>query len=60
MVVDKIQSIIDSAKGNLDLTFLPDSIKQQLLFTENNNNYSVGDYLKIMQSIPKQENGINC
>ncbi len=55
MVVDKIQSIIDSAKGNLDLTFLPDSIKQQLLFTENNNNYSVGDYLKIMQSISKQE-----
>jgi len=56
MVVNKIQSIIDSAKGSIDLVNLPDSIKGQILFSENNKDYTVGDYINIMQSIPKQEN----
>jgi len=55
-VINKIQSIIDSAKGSIDLVNLPDSIKGLHLFKENNKDYTVGDYINIMQSIPKQKN----
>jgi len=55
-IIIKIHSIIDTASNGTDLSVLPDTIKSQTLFTENNKTYSVDDYIVFMKSLPKKEN----
>lgn len=54
-VLNIIKSRIDSLKNRMNFAALPDSIKDKILFTEDNKNYTVGNFVSILEALPKEE-----
>ena len=55
-VVEYILGIIDTAKGGFDIANLPDSVKEQTLYTLNNKQTSVKNYVDYLQQLGPEEN----
>lgn len=55
-IIKKIQDIIDTAKGGIDLSKLPASFRAKTIFTAGKLKLSVNDYIDQVKSLPQKEN----